>query len=68
MERISLIWWQEEGGCKILWKEMEVSHHAERDYKMTERRNFDVDLMGYPVGGWKQLNAVILEDWNTAEY
>lgn len=45
MERISLIWWQE-GGYKILWKEMEVSHHAELDYKMTETGVFDVDLMG----------------------
>lgn len=49
MERISLIWWQE-GSYKILWKEMEVSHHAELDLKMTERGDLDVDLMGVSCG------------------
>lgn len=49
MERISLIWWQE-GGYKLLWKEIEVSHHAELDYKMTETEDLDVDLMGVSCG------------------
>lgn len=39
---------------------MEVSHHAELDYKTTETGSFDVDLMGESCGaevgerGWMQ--------------
>lgn len=56
---------------------MEVSHHAELDYKPTEREGFDVDLMGVSCGveareqSWMQgfqkmeiLRRTVLPWWN----
>lgn len=57
MERISLIKWHE-GGCNILWKEIEVSYSAEWDYKVTVTVYF-VDLMGCPEAAEEMLDAVI---------